>query len=147
MLHRPVLVLPFVLIACHPLGPKLETDPQCQQNRADIERHIASPAQPPALTLEGEWGNPKGGVTWVFRQRGAKVDIEVGEQYTDELGRTRYQVEGVMHGTVDGPTLYYMHRGPNGLSYGTLSRAGSELAGPRWGECFLNREFKLSRLR
>lgn len=144
-LYRPA-VLPLLVMACHPLG-KLETDPQCQQNHADIEAHVSNPTQPPSLHLEGEWGNPKGGATWVFQQTGAKVKIEVGDLYADDLGRQQYKVDAVMHGTIDGATLYYVDRGPNGLSYGKMNLAGGVLAGPRWGECFLNREFKLSRLR
>jgi hypothetical protein len=144
----PIIILvPFALIACHPLGPKLETDPQCQQNRNDIEGHIAHPKQPPAITVAGEWGNAGGGATWVFHQTGARVRIEVGDLYTDELGRQQYTVDTVMNGTVDGATLYYFDRGPAGVSYGTLSLTGNVLAGPRWGECFLNREFQLARLR
>lgn len=141
--------LATVVVGCLPKATK---DPQCAMREREIVDKIKHPTRPPTLQAAGEWGNPKGGFSWVIKQTGAVVKIDVGHVLPDDRGRSVYQVEGTMDGVVDGPTLYYYERSqrPGEGSFGSMTLTNGELSGPRWakggGECYLNAKFKQVRI-
>ena len=84
----------------------------------------------------------------MFVQRGARVKIKVGDLYDDARGRRVYKVDAIMHGVVEGSTLYYEHNySAQGGLLGRLEVRGGEMVGVNYSGCYVNRHFKRSRIR